>query len=255
MMRPWPALAALAALAMALAAPAAAQEQSSPFSEAERTALHAEIRAYLLEHPELLLEVIQKLEAQQQAEMAASDEALVAANAEALFDDGFSHVAGNPDGDLTIVEFLDYQCGYCRRAHPEVGELVAADGDIRLVVKEMPILGPGSELAARAALATLIAEGPEAYETLHDRLMRLDGQVDDIRLDALLAELGHDPAAIREGMDAPEVDRRLAETRALAESLAITGTPTFVIGDRMLRGYLPLQAMQAMVAEVRAAAE
>jgi protein-disulfide isomerase len=248
-MRPWPAL----ALVLALAAPAAAQEQSSPFTEGERAALHAEIRAYLLEHPELLLEVIQKLEAQQQAEMAKSDEALIAANAAAIFDDGFSHVAGNPEGGVTLVEFLDYQCGYCRRAHPEIAELVASDGDIRLVVKEMPILGPGSELAARAAVATLIAEGPEAYMALHDRLMRLEGPVDDARLDALLAELGHDPVAIRARLDDPEVDRRLAETRALAERLAISGTPTFVVGDRMLGGYLPLEAMQSLVAEVRAA--
>jgi protein-disulfide isomerase len=246
-MRPWPAL----VFALALAAPAAAQQQSSPFTDGERAALHAEIRAYLLEHPELLLEVIQKLEAQQQAEMARSDQALIAADAAAIFDDGFSHVAGNPEGGLTVVEFLDYQCGYCRRAHPEIAELVASDGDIRLIVKEMPILGPGSELAARAALATLIAKGPDAYAALHDRLMRLEGQLDDARLDTLLTELGHDPAAIREGMDDPEVDRRLAETRALAERLGISGTPTFVVGDRMLRGYLPPEAMQALVAEAR----
>jgi len=181
------------------------------------------------------------------------DQALIAANKDAIFDDGFSFVAGNPEGSLTVVEFLDYQCGYCRRSHPEIAELLASDDDIRLVVKEMPILGPGSELAARAALATLIAEGPEAYSALHDRLMRLEGEVTDVRLDALLTELGHDPAAIRDGMDDPEVARRLAETRALAETLAISGTPTFVVGDRMLRGYLPLDAMQALVAEVRAA--
>jgi protein-disulfide isomerase len=248
------ALPAFVVLALGLSAvAAAAQQQSSPFTEGERAALHAEIRAYLLEHPELLLEVIQKLEERKQAETAASDQALIAANKDAIFDDGFSYVAGNPEGSLTVVEFLDYQCGYCRRSHPEIAELLASDDDIRLVVKEMPILGPGSELAARAALATLIAEGPEAYGELHDRLMRLEGEVTDVRLDALLTELGHDPAAIRDGMDDPEVDRRLAETRALAGTLAISGTPTFVVGDRMLRGYLPLDAMQALVAEVRAA--
>jgi protein-disulfide isomerase len=249
MIRPLPALAALVLGLSPLAA--TAQQQSSPFTEGERAALHAEIRAYLLAHPELLLEVIQELERRQQAETAANDEALIAANAAAIFDDGFSYVAGNPEGSLTIVEFLDYQCGFCRRAHPEVAELLASDGDIRLIVKEMPILGPGSELAARAALATLIAAGPEAYATLHDRLMRLEGQVDDARLDALLAELGHDPAAIRARLHDPEVDRRLDATRALAETLAISGTPTFVLGDRMLRGYLPPEAMQALVAEVR----
>jgi protein-disulfide isomerase len=243
----------LASLVLALALPAAAQQQSSPFSDAEKAALHAEIRAYLLDHPELLLEVLQKLEAQQQAQSAATDRELVAANAAALFDDGFSFVAGNPEGSLTIVEFLDYQCGYCRKAFPEVSELVAADGDIRLVIKEFPILGPGSDLAARAAIATLITEGPEAYLTLHDRLMALQGEVTDVRLDKLLGELGHDPAAVRAAMADPEVARRLAETRALGERLAISGTPTFVFDDRVLRGYLPLEQMQALVADVRTA--
>jgi len=243
-----------AALWIALGlAPALAQEQSSPFDEGERAALHAEIRAYLLDHPEVLLEVIQKLEDKQKADMAASDQSLVAANAAAIFDDGFSYVAGNPQGGLTLVEFLDYQCGYCRRAYPEIADLLSGDGDIRLIVKEMPILGPGSELAARAALATLITAGPEAYAALHDRLMRLQGPLDDARIDAVLTDQGLDPAAIRGAMHDPEVDRRLAATRGLAETLAISGTPTFVVGDRMLRGYLPPEGMQALVAEARTA--
>lgn len=239
----------LAALLLAL--PAAAQEQSSPFTDAERSALHAEIRTYLLDHPELLLEVIQKLEAEQQAKTAASERDLIAANAPAIFDDGFSVAIGNPEASLTVVEFLDYQCGFCRRAHPELVDLVAADGDIRIVVKELPILGPGSELAARTALATLLVGGEAPYLDLHDRLMRLEGEVTDARLDGLIAAVGQDPAAVRARMQDPEVDRRLAETRALAETLSVTGTPTFVFEDRMLRGYLPPEAMQALVAEVR----
>ena len=250
MMRP---LLVLASFVLALALPAAAQQQSSPFTDAEKAALHAEVRAYLLENPELLLEVMQKLEAQQQARTAATDREMIAANAAALFDDGFSFVAGNPEGSLTIVEFLDYQCGYCRKAFPEVNELLAADGDIRLVIKEMPILGPGSDLAARAAIATLITYGPEAYMSLHDRLMTLKGEITDVRLDKLLGDLGHDPAAVREAMADPEIARRLAETRALSERLAISGTPTFVFDDRLLRGYVPLEQMRAVVAEVRAA--
>ena len=108
----------------------------------------------------------------------------------------------------------------------------------------MPILGPGSELAARAAVATLITRGPEAYAALHDRLMALEGEITDVSLDQALAEAGLDPAAIRAAMEDPEVDRRLAATRALAEKLAISGTPTFVFDDRMVRGYLPLAQMR-----------
>lgn len=231
--------------------PGGGAAQSSPFTDAEREALHAEIRSYLLANPGLLMEMLQLLEQQKQANEAVNDRELVAQNHDAIFDDGFSFVGGNPEGSVTIVEFLDYQCGYCRKAQPEVTELLAEDGDIRLIVKEMPILGPGSDLAAKAAVATLIAEGPDAYARLHDRLMRTTGQIDDALVDKVLVETGLDPAAIRVAMEDPEVARRLSETRALAEKLAIAGTPTFLFGDRMVRGYVPLDTMTALVGEVR----
>ncbi len=234
-----------------LAAPAA--RASETMSDADRTMLHAEIRAYLLENPGILREMVALLEEEGKAASADTDRDLVAANAAALFDDGFSFVGGNPDGNLTVVEFLDYQCGYCRRAHPELSRLIEEDGDIRWIVKETPILGPGSELAARAAIATLIAEGPEAYTRLHDRLMTMKGPIDDAVLDDELTAAGLDPVAIRAGMDAEEVTRRLAGTRDLAQALAVSGTPTFVFGDRLVRGYLPIDQMQTLVAELRAA--
>lgn len=218
----------------------------------DREALHGEIRDYLLENPGILREMVALLEEREGAERAADDAELVAAHAEALFDDGFSHVSGNPEGSLTLVEFIDYQCGFCRRAHPEVQALIEGDGDIRRITKEMPILGPGSELAARAAIATLIAEGGEAYARLGDALMTTEGAINDIALDVALMEADLDPDAIRAGMDDEEVTRRLAETRALAQSMGITGTPTFVFEDRLVRGYLPLEDMQDLVARLRA---
>ena len=233
--------------------PAVAQPaMSSPFSETDRAALHAEIRAYLLEHPEIVMEMIQRLEEKQRAATEEGDRDLIASNAALIFDDGFSWVGGNPEGSFTVVEFLDYQCGFCRKAQPELTEMIESDGDIRLIVKEMPILGPGSDLAARAAVATLITEGPEAYAALHGRLMELEGEITDIRLDQALAESGLDPAAIRPAMQDPEVERRLAATRELAATLAISGTPTFVFDDRMVRGYLPLAQMRDLVGQVRA---
>jgi protein-disulfide isomerase len=265
-----PLILTLTALGLATALPAAAQTtepaptpasqetpvagaQSSPFSEMDKAALHAEIRAYLLANPEILMEMLQLLEQKEQVATADTDRRLVAENAPAIFDDGFSWVGGNPEGSITLVEFLDYQCGYCRRAQPELSELIRSDGDIRLIVKEMPILGPGSELAARAAIATLITSGPERYAALHDRLLAMKGQITDESLDAALTETGLDPVAIRAAMTDPEVDRRLGATRELAGKLAISGTPTFVFDDRMVRGYLPLAAMQGMVGELRAA--
>jgi protein-disulfide isomerase len=240
----------LAATCLALGLATAAPAQST-MTAAERAAFGAEVRAYLLANPEILSEMVALLEERQQAATEAEDGALVAAEAAALFDDGFSFVGGNPEGDVTIVEFLDYQCSFCRRAHGEIMSLLSEDGNIRWIVKEMPILGPASETASRAAIATLIAAGPEAYAILNDHLMRLEGPVTDTSLDAGLVAAGVDPAEIRAGMADPEVDRRLAETRALAERLAIQGTPSFVFGDRMVRGFVTAEVMRDLVVDLR----
>jgi protein-disulfide isomerase len=252
LMKPMLLAGSLAAAALLGAAPTWAEMRPGAVSETERAALHEEIRAYLLENPEILSEMIALLEQQREEETSANDRDLVADNTDAIFDDGFSFVGGNPYGTVTVVEFLDYQCTFCRRAHPDLQELLAADGDIRWIVKELPILGPGSELASRAAIAVLISEGPEAYADLNDRLMRLEGGITDASLDAALEEAGLDPEAIRAAMADPEVDRRLAETRQLAGELGISGTPTFVWGDRMVRGYVPLAQMETLVDELRA---
>jgi protein-disulfide isomerase len=235
--------------ALLLAAPPLRAEMT----EAERAEFRAEVRAYLLENPDILSEMVAALEARQKETTAEMDRQLIAEHAAALFDDGFSFVGGNPEGGVTIVEFLDYQCGYCRRAHPDVMDLLAGDGDIRWIVKELPILGPASDLAARAAIATLIAAGPEVYRVLNDRLMRLDGPVTDASVDAALRGAGVDPAAVRARMDDPEVTRRIEATMTLAQDLAIQGTPSFVFKDRILRGYVPIDAMREILAQVREA--
>ena len=245
-MRSLPLIAGLSALW--LAAPLAAE----PFTPEQRDALKAEIRSYLLENPEILNEMVALLEEQRMAETAETDRALVTAHEGALFEDGFSFVGGNPEGSVTIVEFLDYQCGYCRRAHPDLMRLLDDDGDIRWIVKEIPILGPASEQAARATVATLILDGDEAYEALNDRLMRHDGGIDEAVLAAALEGLVADPAAVLEEMNSPEVTRRLQETQQLAQALEVSGTPTFVIGDRMVRGYVPLERMREIVDAERA---
>ena len=192
------------------------------------------------------------LDERRASDEAAAEVALVTDNSDEIYDDGYSFVGGNPDGDFTIVEFVDYQCGFCRKAHPEVRELIAEDGDIRLIVKEIPILGPGSELASRAAISTLIAEGPEAYERLNVALMTYRARSPKRPSTARSQDAGLDPATIRAGMDDDEITRRLQDTRGLAQSLAISGTPTFVFGDRMVRGYVELAAMRGLVEELRA---
>lgn len=245
--------------ALAFAAAATAALHSAPaqatdigdMTEAERAAFGEQVRAYLLENPEVLMEAIAILEERQAAAQAQGDVDLVAANADAIFDDGHSWVGGNPDGDVTVVEFLDYRCGYCRRAFPEVKELIQSDGDIRFIVKEFPILGEQSELASRFAISVLNEAGDDAYEQVHDILMTLRGDVTEPTLRQIAAELDLDEEAVMEGMSHPDVDEIIAENRALAQKLRISGTPSFVFGEQMVRGYVPLDAMQQIVAQER----
>lgn len=241
-------------LALSLAAPAAATDLDN-LTGAERDAFRAEVRAYLLDNPEVLMEAIAVLE-QRQAEAEGERDAMaVSANADALFSSAFDVVLGNPEGDITVVEFMDYQCGYCRRAHPEVMDLLEFDGDIRLVVKEFPILGEESVLASRFAIATRIALGDEAYVTVHNALMEMRGDVTEPALIALAEDEGLDSAAIMASMDDPLIQQTLEYNHGLAQRLQISGTPSFVFGDQMVRGYVPLDNMIDIVAMLRADAE
>ncbi len=238
--------------AIVLGAVAVAQQSSPPLAYGiDREVLRGEIRSYLLENPEILVEMFAILEARQKEEASKGDLKLVSENLDAIFDDGFSYVGGNPEASFTIVEFLDYQCTYCRRAHPQIRQLVENDEDIRLIIKEFPILGPNSELASRAAVATLIEAGGDTYHQLNDIMMSTPGPVTEENLDSLLIEAGLEPEDIRGTMNTQEVTDRLTSTRMLAERLAISGTPTFVFEDRMVRGYMPFEQMEALVEEIR----
>ncbi|MEM1374533.1 MAG: DsbA family protein [Pseudomonadota bacterium] len=237
--------------ALALAATPALAFDMEAMNAAERQAFRAEIRAYLLENPEVLMEAIAVLEERQASSQADTDAALVRANIDALKRDGHSWVGGNPDGDITIVEFLDYRCGFCRRAFPEVEKLVEGDGNIRIVIKELPILGPQSDLASRFAIATKLTEGDEAYKIVHDALMEFRGEISAQSLERLAVDQGFNASEILARMESPEVSNIISQNRALAQTMQISGTPTFVIGSQMLRGFLPLEGMQALVEEER----
>lgn len=241
---------AATAATITLALPVAAFDVSE-MSDDERSAFGAEVRAYLLENPQVIIEAVNLLEEQQAAAQGQADLTMVSDYADAIFDDGFSFVGGNPEGDITLVEFLDYKCGYCKRAHGEVAKLLETDGNIRLIVKEFPILGEQSMLASRFAISSLIVEGPDAYGALNDALMMSNGELSVSVMSRMANTLGFDADAIVAGMDSEEVARRIAETRALAQQLQITGTPTFVMHDEMLRGYLPYDQMMQIVDEKR----
>ncbi len=222
---------------------------------AERQAFREEVRAYLLENPQVLMEAIAVLEEQQAVAEAEAQQLAVIENEQALFNSAFDHVGGNLDGDVVIVEFLDYRCSFCRRAHPEVTQLVEGDGNIRIITKEFPILGEQSVLASRFAIATRIALGGQAYELVSDGLMNLRADVTELALARLATDLGLDSTAIFEAMDDPLVQTTIDYNYELAQRMGITGTPSFVFGDQLVQGYVPLPNMQDIVSLIRDTAE
>lgn len=233
-----------------LALPAGATDLTG-MTDAERAAFRDEVRAYLLDNPEVLMEAISVLEQRQAEAQADGDAAMIAAHASQLFDDPGSWVGGNPEGSVTIVEFFDYRCSYCKRAHPEVSELLAGDQDIRFIKKEFPILGEQSLRGSRYALAVRHVAGDETYKEVSDTLMTLRGDLDAAALKRVSETFDLDHAAIEEAMLLPEIEATIARNRQLATTLQINGTPSFIFGDQMVRGYVPLETMQQLVDEAR----
>ncbi|MFK7945044.1 MAG: DsbA family protein [Paracoccaceae bacterium] len=219
-------------------------------SPADRATFQAEIRAYLLENPEVIMEAIQILEERRQVAAQQADEQIVAQHAKALYEDGFSYVTGNPDGDVTIVEFSDYRCGFCKRAHPMMEELVDRDPNVRVIVKEFPILGPDSVTAGKMALAAMDLE-PEKFSELNDRLMTHAGNLTEQAAYRIAGDVGYDIAALKTRAASSEIDDRLQRNYQLGQALGVQGTPAFVIGSEVIRGFLPIEDMLAAIQEAR----
>lgn len=237
-------------LAALTALPVSALDLTNMTAE-ERTIFREEVRSYLMENPQVIMDAVAVLQEREQQAQAQADVSLVTDNKEALFNDGYSWVGGNPDGDITLVEFLDYRCGYCKRAHNEVAKLLESDGNIRLIVKELPILGEQSLRASRYAIAARHVAGDDAYKNLHDAIMLFNGDLSIRALNRMADGLGLDSASIEALMDDDKVTAEIAATRALAERMQISGTPTFVLEDELLRGYLPYDQLEVIIADKR----
>lgn len=238
-----------ATLALVLLVPAQpVLAQDALFNEAETKGIEEIVRAYLLEHPEVIRDAIEALQAKEQAAKADKQAGALVAHKDRLLADPASPVAGNPMGDVTIVEFFDYKCPYCKRVTPALAELIEADKGVRVVFKEFPILGESSLLAARAALA---AQMQDRYFDFHNALMAYRGTYDDAAIGTIAESLGMDAAKLRADMKAPEVDQQLADNHALAQAMAIRSTPTFVIGDQIVPGAISIDDMKALIAAAR----
>ncbi len=234
------------ALLILFAAPALAQNLSS----AEKETINAQIRAYILQNPEIIVEAMQVLEQREQNAQANADRDLVASMREPLENDGYSLISGNPDGDVTLIEFLDYRCGYCKQAHDGVKALIASDPNIKFIIKEFPILGPESTFASRAAMASL-QQGADAYLNFNDAMMRHRGDLDQHTVMRIAGEAGIDQAKLDEDIQNPEIAANIRETYGLARRLDISGTPAFIIGDTIVRGFLPYDSLKEIVEEQR----
>jgi protein-disulfide isomerase len=210
------------------------------------------VRDYLMENPEVLVEAINVLEVRQRDAEAQNGRVLVETNKAEIFNSAADYVGGNPDGDITVVEFLDYRCSYCRKAMEEVTQLIEKDGNIRFVIKEFPILGQDSELSARFAVAVKQVSGDEIYAGIHDALMTMRGTVTLETLGAMAEQFGADKDAVFKRMNEEDVTAVLRANHQLAERLQISGTPAFVIGGDMMKGYAPLATLQEIVAAERA---
>ena len=245
-------LAATAFAALASAAPAQ-DFDFSKMSAPQKAQFGDAVRDYLMANPQVLVEAINELEAKQRAQQADNDAQLIQTNSKDIFEDGHSWVGGNPEGDITIVEFTDYKCTYCKKAFSEVNDLLTNDGKIKFVIKEFPILGQQSELGSRFAVAVQQISGAAAYEKVHNALMTFRGNITLESLANLAKDQGLDSDAILKRMNEESVTAVLRANFQLAQRMSISGTPAFVIGDQLLRGYAPEAAMAQIVAEERKA--
>jgi protein-disulfide isomerase len=234
---------ALAAAAFSLAAGAAQAQQSK--EDIEKI-----VREYLLKNPEIIEQAIVELrKRQEQAESSARTQA-IASNRELLQNSPRGVVVGNPKGNVTLVEFFDYNCGYCKRALEDVSTLIKTDPNLKVVLKELPILSPGSVEAARVSIAVRMQD-PSKYWAFHRALLSGRGEANMARALAAAQAAGLDVERIKKDLTNPEVDATLAESEQLAKALAIGGTPSYVLADTLIPGALPAERLAMAIAAVR----
>lgn len=240
------AMLAAATFSFPASTPASAAE---PFTPEQKAAVEAIVRDYIARNPELVLEAIAAIEAKQKAEKENVVQAALASHRDLLERSKGDPVLGNPDGDVTIVEFFDYQCGYCKSMAGPMRDLVHGDGKIRWVMKEFPILGPESAVAARASLA---AQRQDKYESFHFALIGLRGRLSEAAIWQAAAEVGLDLDKLKKDMADPAIQATIDTNYQLAEALQIQGTPAFTIGRTLIPGATPKEHLAELVRQVRA---
>ena len=242
-----------AALVAAVLGTMTASSHSAPLQISsvisDTVAIEKIIRNYILSNPEIVAEAISLIQEKKKLDETAADRHMLLENRKEIIYDPASPVAGNPNGDVSIVEFFGYRCGVCRQIHPIVNQLVKSDSNIRHVFKIWPILGPRSVLAGRAAIAS---RRQGKYHAFHKVMMETNSAFDENAIMGMAESIGIDTALLRVDLFSAETDAMISKNYALAEKLKLNGTPSFVIGDVLLRGARDLESLRRLVAAARA---
>ena len=214
----------------------------------QRKAIEGIIHDYLMKNPDVLIDALREAEAKANSDADVKAAQVLRDRRHEVFDDPAAPVGGNPQGDVTVVEFFDYRCPYCKQVQPALQKLLDQDRKLRFVYKEFPVLGEQSDLAAHAALAARL-QG--RYEPFHSAMMAAKGQINEEAVYRIAGSIGLDVDRLKRDMTNPEIERALNTNRSLAKALEIRGTPGFIIGDRIIPGAIDLDALKTMVADAR----
>ena len=214
----------------------------------DNAALGRSIREYLIANPEVLVEAMQEYERKQDNQRDAVAKKAIEKYQEQLLRDPDTPFAGNPDGDVTIVELSDYQCPYCKRVYPAIKSLLTADSRVKVVYKDLPILGEASKIAASAALAS-IRQGK--HDPFHNAMMEYSGKLDGDRIFSIAGSVGIDVERLKKDMEDPKIKQIIERNLDLASELGVRGTPAFVIGKQFVPGAVDLEALKEYISDAR----
>ena len=242
---------ALAGTLLLGAGPAAFAEDAAPFTDAQRKAIEGIVKDNLVKNPDVLQEAIAEGERRAQETQRLAQAAALKESREALVNSPHGIVAGNPSGDITVVEFFDYNCGYCRKAFSDVQALIKSDPKLRVVLKDFPVLGAESLEASKVALAAKLQLKPEKMFDFHAKLLETKGRINAERALAVGKELGADVERLKKDAQGPEVKAALTENVGLGDKLSLSGTPAFVIGDEILPGAVGVEPMRKTISDIR----
>jgi protein-disulfide isomerase len=238
----------LAAVGFALLA---APGPAKALDDAQRKEFESVIRDYLLKNPEVIQEAIGELQKRQEATEAAQRKDAMAGLKPLIFDSPRGVVVGNAKGDVTLVEFFDYNCGYCKRALADLEELIKSDPKLKVILKEFPVLGPGSVEAAQVAVAVRLV-APDKYYAFHDKLLGQRGQANKAKALEVAGDVGVDRAKLEKAIADPEVRATLEESFKIADALGINGTPSYIAGEEVIIGAVGHDKLRDTIQAIRA---